>query len=99
MSGLVSTPETFRGAALDLTWPADGVALATMNRAAEMNTLSLELIGEIGRALDIATAAKARALIITGSGRAFCCGAHLDYFTDPKSPIGHSGVELRHNYL
>jgi enoyl-CoA hydratase/carnithine racemase len=70
-----------------------------MTRAAEMNTLTLELISEMGQVLDTCTAEKARALIITGSGRAFCCGAHLDYFTDPNSPIGKSQFEIRDNYL
>jgi enoyl-CoA hydratase/carnithine racemase len=85
--------------AVELTWPAEGVALVTMTRAAEMNTLTLELIAEMGQVLDICTAEKARALIVTGSGRAFCCGAHLDYFTDPNSPIGKSQFEIRDNYL
>lgn len=92
-------PDGFAGKAVTLTWPAEGVALATMTRAAEMNTLSLDLIGELARALDVCTAAKARALVITGSGRAFCCGAHLDYFTDPASPVGKSNFDLRDNYL
>jgi enoyl-CoA hydratase/carnithine racemase len=70
-----------------------------MTRAQAMNTLTLDLIAELGRVLDICTAEAARALIITGSGRAFCCGAHLDYFTDPQSPIGTSQIELRDNYL
>lgn len=85
--------------AVELTWPAEGVALATMTRAAEMNTLTLDLIAEMGQVLDVCTAEKARALIITGSGRAFCCGAHLDYFTDPNSSIGKSQFEIRDNYL
>ena len=85
--------------AVELTWPSAGVALATMTRAHEMNTLTLDLIAEMGRVLDICTAEKARALIITGSGRAFCCGAHLDYFTDPNSPIGKSQFDIRDNYL
>lgn len=89
----------FRGKAVKLDWPAKGVALATLTRAAEMNTLTLALLSELGRALDIAQAANARAFIITGSGRAFCCGAHLDYFTDPKSPIGTSQTDIRDNYL
>ncbi|HLG86151.1 MAG TPA: enoyl-CoA hydratase/isomerase family protein [Alphaproteobacteria bacterium] len=91
--------ETFTGKAVSLAWPAEEVALATLTRAREMNTLTLDLIGELGRALDIAAEAKARALIITGSGRAFCCGAHLDYFTDPKSPVGQGRFELRDHYL
>ena len=92
-------PEAFAGVAATLTWPAKGIALATMTRATAMNTLSMELIGEMGRVLDICTREKARALVITGSGRAFCCGAHLDYFTDPNSPVGKTNFELRDNYL
>ncbi len=92
-------PDIVTGGAVELTWPSEGVALATMTRAAEMNTLTLELIGEMGQVLDTCMAEKARALIITGSGRAFCCGAHLDYFTDPDSPIGKSQFEIRDTYL
>jgi enoyl-CoA hydratase/carnithine racemase len=92
-------PEVFTGKAVELTWPSERVALATMTRAGEMNTLTLDLIAELGRVLDVCTAGKARALIITGSGRAFCCGAHLDYFADPNSPIGKSQFEIRDNYL
>ena len=92
-------PEAFAGEVVALTWPAERVALATMTRAQAMNTLSLELIREMGQALDIAEREGARALIITGSGRAFCCGAHLDYFTDPASPIGASQMDIRDKYL
>ncbi len=92
-------PDGFTGRAVELTWPSQGVALATMTRAKEMNTLHLDLIAEMGQALDVCTAEKARALIFTGSGRAFCCGAHLDYFTEPNSPIGASQFEIRDNYL
>ena len=89
----------FAGAALRLELPSAGVAVVTMTRAAEMNTLTLELIAELGQVLDRCLSIKTRALILTGSGRAFCCGAHLDYFTDPGAPIGKSQMELRDNYL
>jgi enoyl-CoA hydratase/carnithine racemase len=89
----------FTGAAVTLTWPEPGIALATMTRGARMNTLSLELIGELGRALDEADAGRARALILTGSERAFCAGAHLAYFTDPDPRIGRGPLALRDNYL
>jgi enoyl-CoA hydratase/carnithine racemase len=91
--------ETFTGAAVKLEWPAERVALVTLTRDKAMNTLSLDLLHELSRALDIAQDAGARAFIITGSGRAFCCGAHLDYFTDPQSPIGTSQMDIRDNYL
>lgn len=85
----------FEGNAVSLSWPVSGVALATMTRAAEMNTLHLDLIDELGRAIDEALENKARALILTGSGRAFCCGAHLKYFDrDELDPF-----DIRDNYL
>ncbi len=92
-------PEVFTGKAVTLSWPSERVALATMTRSREMNTLTLDLIGEIRRVLDFCTKEKARALIITGSGRAFCCGAHLDYFVDRESPVGKGRFDLRDNYL
>src|SRR4051812_19871801 len=94
-----SGEQGFKGKAVTLSWPSKGVALATLTRAKEMNTLSLDLLSELGRALDIAQDVEARAFIITGSGLAFCCGAHLDYFVDPKSPIGTSQTDIRDNYL
>jgi len=87
------------GEALTLSWPEPRIALATFTRAGEMNTLSLALIRELNAALDIATAEKARALILTGSGRAFCCGAHIRYFTDADPPIGSAPTQVRDNYL
>ncbi len=95
----MSAADSFTGKAVTFTWPDDKVALATFTREKEMNTLSLELLDELSRGLDIAQGAGARALILTGSGRAFCCGAHLDYFTDPNSPIGQTNTEIRDNYL
>ncbi len=94
-----SKPTTFRGAAVALDWPEEGVAVATMTRGERMNTLTFDLIDELGRALDLAQAAKARVFIVTGTDRAFCCGAHLPYFTDPDSPTGRSPAEVRDNYL
>jgi len=85
----------FEGKALTLSWPGSGVALATMTRADELNTLHLDLISEMNRAIDDALAQKARVLILTGSGRAFCCGAHLKYFDkDVIDPF-----DIRDNYL
>jgi enoyl-CoA hydratase/carnithine racemase len=54
-----------------------------MNRPHEMNTLSLEFLSEFDAALDVATASRVRAVIVTGTGRAFCAGAHLKYFAGP----------------
>lgn len=85
--------------AVSLAWPQADIALATMVREREMNTLSLELLDQLAAALDASVSGGARALIITGQGRAFCAGAHLRYFTQPDPRIGTGGFALRDNYL
>src|ERR1700750_1285307 len=87
------------GKAVTLTWPEPDIALATMTREGEMNTLSLELLEELDAALTASVASGARALIITGQGRAFCAGAHLRYFTSVDERVGHSSFDLRNRYL
>jgi enoyl-CoA hydratase len=87
------------GKALTLGWPQDDIALVTMIREREMNTLSLELLYELDAALTAAVDGGARALIITGQGRAFCAGAHLRYFTETDARIGSDSFALRDRYL
>jgi enoyl-CoA hydratase/carnithine racemase len=87
------------GEAVTLSWPEPRIAFARMTRGAEMNTLTLALLGELDAVLTAAVRRRARALVLTGSGRAFCCGAHLRYFTDPEPPIGRQPIEVRENYL
>jgi enoyl-CoA hydratase len=87
------------GKAVTLSWPEPDIALATMTREGEMNTLSLELIEELDAALTASLAGGARALIITGQGRAFCAGAHLRYFTSEDARIGSGSFALRDRYL
>lgn len=90
---------TSSGQAVSLAWPEPDIALATMIREREMNTLSLELLDELDAALGACVAQGARALIITGQGRAFCAGAHLRYFTQADPRIGAGSFALRDNYL
>ena len=73
------------GPTLTLSWPALKVAQICLVRENEMNTLSLELLDEFNAAIDQVIAAKGRVLIVTGKGRAFCCGAHLKYFAGPDA--------------
>ena len=54
---------------------ADQVATITLNQPSRMNACSLDMADEIIDALD--KLEDARALIITGEGRAFCAGADL----------------------
>ena len=52
-------------------------AIITMNRPEALNALSLQLTVDLRSAIEKAVADKARAVIITGEGRAFCSGGDL----------------------
>ena len=53
------------------------VATVTMNRPDALNALSLQLSADLKAAIEKAIADKARAVILTGEGRAFCSGGDL----------------------
>lgn len=56
----------------------DGVATLTLNRPAQFNSLSEELLAELQSALNsIAADASIRAVVIAGAGKAFCAGHDL----------------------
>jgi len=60
-----------------LTWQdADGVVIVTLNRPEVMNALNTQMRAEITHAIDTA-GRTARAVVLTGAGRAFCSGQDL----------------------
>ncbi len=63
---------TYETITLDI---ADSIATITMNRPERLNAMGPQMADEISGALD--NLGDARALIITGAGRAFCSGADL----------------------
>ena len=81
---------------------ADGVAVATFNRPDKMNTFTPVVMREMIELFDITDKDDAiRAVVITGSGRAFCAGAELgvaggDTFNYAKRAAGdeiiHNGI-------
>jgi enoyl-CoA hydratase/carnithine racemase len=85
-------------ASLKLTWPLPEVALMSLSAPDTLNTLTDELISAFGQRVDEVTKAGARVVIITGSGRSFCSGAHVKYFTDPGSPYGDPAA-IRDDYV
>ena len=80
----------------------DGVAVATFNRPDKMNTFTPVVMREMIELFDLTDADDAvRAVVITGSGRAFCAGAELgiaggDTFNYSKRASGdeiiHDGI-------
>ncbi|HEX8286958.1 MAG TPA: enoyl-CoA hydratase-related protein [Pyrinomonadaceae bacterium] len=53
------------------------VAIITLNRPEALNALSLQLTKDLRSAIENAIRDKARAVVLTGAGRAFCSGGDL----------------------
>ena len=57
---------------------ADGVATITLNRPEKLNAFTGKMMNEMIEAFDMTDADdNVKAVIVTGSGRAFCAGADL----------------------
>ncbi len=69
----------------------DGVARITLNRPDRLNSFSAEMRGELLGAIERVGAEGARALILTGAGRAFCTGQDL---AERVSPAGAPPPDL-----
>ncbi len=64
----------------------NGTMWITMNRPQAMNSITPEVLKGIESALDMATSENGvRAVVITGTGRAFCAGADLKYVQSQTS--------------
>ncbi len=81
----------------------DGLATLTLNRPDSLNALSSGMLNDMLNAVrEIAKpSSEARALMITGTGRAFCSGADLavDAFGDEDRDLGEALVQLYHPVL
>lgn len=68
---------------LQLSRPADGVALLRLNRPAVLNALNLALRHALAQAFAALEAdPTVRVIVLTGSERAFCAGADLNEYVD-----------------
>jgi len=69
----------------------DEFAIITLSRPEALNALNVQMIKDIGAAINEAGASDARAVIFTGAGdKAFCAGA------DIKELLGRSLIEAKH---
>lgn len=89
----------WKGDALRIEWPAPHVMLVTFTRPSEMNSISLALIQELGQALQGAERERAAAVVLTGSGRAFCAGADLKLIASPDAEFFRSPMAFRDRFL
>lgn len=84
---------------LKLEFPREHVALATLTRPDELNTVSLALIDELTQVLAQLRKDPPAALVLTGSGKAFCAGADLKLLTDVGSALFSAPALLRDRFL
>jgi 2-(1,2-epoxy-1,2-dihydrophenyl)acetyl-CoA isomerase len=68
------------------------VAVMTLNDPGVLNAFGQKLREDMTEAMDQVEAGKARCLVITGAGRAFCSGANLN---DPDRPSRDRAAEAR----
>ena len=72
----------------------DGVARITLNRPDKLNSFTAAMHGELRQAIERTRTDGARALILSGAGRAFCTGQDLaERVMPPGAPppdLGHS---------
>lgn len=73
-----------------------GVLGLTLDRPERLNALSTGLLAALTRALDEGVAAGARAVLITGAGRAFCSGADLARDEGVGSDLGETLATFYH---
>lgn len=79
---------------------ADGIVTLTLNRPDVLNSLTLEMISGLLKALKDAERDKAaRCVVITAAGRAFCAGADLGDLQERQAKAPFSlGDELRRRF-
>lgn len=71
----------------------DGIATLTMNRPDARNALSLEMMNDMHSALTrLASDPAVRAVVLTGTGRAFCSGGDVKGFAKRAESIGIDGA-------
>lgn len=83
----------------ELDWPKEGIVRIRLTRATSHNTLTAELLDTLNRLLDDISEKEARVLIVTGSGKTFCGGAHVKYFTESASPLYRNARAIRDDYV
>jgi 2-(1,2-epoxy-1,2-dihydrophenyl)acetyl-CoA isomerase len=77
---------------------SSGVATLTLARPARLNALSREMVTEIKAALDSLPRLGARAILLTGEGRAFCSGVDLVKGGDPPTKPEDGGEILETHF-
>ena len=71
---------------------SDNVGFITLNRPEARNALTPPMIVDLGKAIQSCNSNDVRAVVITGSGDAFCAGADVKIFVDQLENDGPEGL-------
>jgi 2-(1,2-epoxy-1,2-dihydrophenyl)acetyl-CoA isomerase len=77
----------------------DNVAVITLARPEARNALTPDMVADLGRALQSCGSSDVRAVLITGSGGAFCAGADVKELVSQLEQGGPEGLSRRLNDL
>ena len=70
----------------------DGVGIITMDRAEARNALTPDMVAEMGEAIEACKRPDVRAVLLTGTGGAFCSGADVKNFVAILDEGGPQGL-------
>lgn len=66
----------------------NGISKIILNRPEASNAMTGDMVTEVGQALsDADKDSSTRVVIITGSGKSFCAGADLKYFSETVTTL------------
>lgn len=71
---------------------SNSVAFITLNRPEARNALTPQMIVDLGKVIKTCTSSDVRAVVLTGSGDAFCAGADVKIFVDQLENDGPEGL-------
>ncbi|MCI0788422.1 MAG: enoyl-CoA hydratase/isomerase family protein [Chloroflexi bacterium] len=71
----------------------DGVGIITLNRPESRNALTLDMVAEMGEAIEACKRPDVRAVLLTGAGGGFCSGADLKFVVETLEKSGQDGVQ------
>ncbi|MCI0901201.1 MAG: enoyl-CoA hydratase/isomerase family protein, partial [Chloroflexi bacterium] len=71
----------------------DGVGIITLNRPESRNALTLDMVAEMGEAIEACKRPDVRAVLLTGAGGGFCSGADLKFVVETLEKSGPDGVQ------
>ena len=71
----------------------DGVGIITMNRPESRNALTLNMVSEMGEAIEACKRPDVRAVLLTGAGGGFCSGADLKFLMEIQEKGDEKGLQ------